>query len=230
LLKIFEKLDEFLKIEKAISKKSLPILVTNLGEMGKALLVHAICQKFNKKVLFITHQKSKSEWEKRFKNLFDKVIVLQERENPLINSFAKSKDSEIQRAEEFVRIFEEGFDVLILSPQNLLEKYSDFKFESLILEENKELGFEEFLTTLTRYGYERVKVVEKKGQFSQKGGIVDIYPIFSKYPVRIEFFGDTIDTIRYFDVETQKSFERVCYVKIYKACEWDLSIDFSDRY
>ncbi|AZT89703.1 transcription-repair coupling factor [Caldicellulosiruptor changbaiensis] len=228
MLKIFEKLDEFLKVEEAILKKRLPILVTNLGEMGKALLVHAICQKFNKKVLFITHQKSKSEWEKRFKNLFDKVIVLQERENPLINSFAKSKDSEIQRAEEFVRIFEEGFDVLILSPQNLLEKYSDFKFESLILEENKELGFEEFLTTLTRYGYERVKVVEKKGQFSQKGGIVDIYPIFSKYPVRIEFFGDTIDTIRYFDVETQKSFERVSNVKIYKACEWDLSIDFSD--
>lgn len=228
MLKIFEKLDEFIKIERAISQKSLPILVTNLGEMGKALLVKAICQKFNKKVLFITHQKSKSEWEKRFKNLFDKVIILQERENPLINSFAKSKDSDIQRSEEFVRIFEEGFDVLILSPQNLLEKYSDFKFEFITLEENKEIDFEEFLNTLSSYGYERVKVVEKKGQFSQKGGIVDIYPIFSKYPVRIEFFGDIIDTIRYFDVETQKSFERVSYVKIYKACEWNLSVDFSN--
>ncbi|WAM32050.1 transcription-repair coupling factor [Caldicellulosiruptor naganoensis] len=228
MLRVFEKLDEFLNIERSVLQKSLPILVTNLGEMGKALLVKALCQKFNKKVLFVTHQKGKSEWERRFKSLFDKVVFLQERENPLINSFAKSKDSDIQRMEEFVRIFEEGFDVLVLSPQNLLEKYADFKFESITLEENKEMNFDEFLNALSRYGYERVKVVEKKGQFSQKGGIIDIYPIFSKYPVRIEFFGDTIDTIRYFDVETQKSFERVSYVKIYKACEWDLSIDFSD--
>lgn len=223
MLKIFEKLDEFSRVEKAILQKKLPILVTNLGEIGKIAFVQAICQKFNKSILFITHQKNKSEWAKRFEDFFDRVVVLQERENPLINSFAKSKDSDIQRAEQFVRIFEEGFDVLVLTPQNLLEKYTDFEFESIILEENKEVDFEKFLKTLLNYGYEKVKVVEKKGQFAQKGGIIDIYPISSKYPVRIEFFGDTIDTIRYFDVETQKSFERTCCVKIYKACEWDLN-------
>ncbi|WAM33519.1 transcription-repair coupling factor [Caldicellulosiruptor morganii] len=228
MLRVFEKLDEFLNIARSVSQKNLPILAVNLGEMGKALLVQALCQKFNKKVLFITHQKNKLEWERRFKNLFDRVVVLQERENPLINSFAKSKDSDIQRAEEFVRIFEEGFDVLVLSPQNLLEKYADFKFEYITLEENKEMDFTGFLNTISRYGYERVKVVERKGQFSQKGGIIDIYPVASHYPIRVEFFGDTIDTIRYFDVETQKSFERISLVKIYKACEWDLNIDFSD--
>ena len=54
-------------------------------------------------------------------------------------------------------------------------------------------------------GYEQVSVVEAPGQFSQRGGIVDLYPAASPYPVRIELFGDEIDTMRYFDPATQRS-------------------------
>jgi transcription-repair coupling factor (superfamily II helicase) len=54
-------------------------------------------------------------------------------------------------------------------------------------------------------GYEHVPVVDAPGQFSQRGGIVDIFPPASPYPVRIELFGDEIDTLRYFDPATQRS-------------------------
>ena len=54
-------------------------------------------------------------------------------------------------------------------------------------------------------GYEAVSVVESPGQFSQRGGIVDVFPIASLYPVRIELFGDEIDTMRYFNPATQRS-------------------------
>lgn len=215
-------------LKRLLTKKSLPVVVTGVGEMGKALVVKYLCEKFNKKALFITTQRAKLEWERRFKNLFSSVVNLQERENPYVVSFAKSRDSEITRIEQFVKIFEDGFDVLILTAQNLFEKYTDLKLDCILLTEGLDIQLETLIGKLLTFGYERVKTVEKKGQFSQKGGIVDIYPVASTYPVRIEFFGDTIDTIRLFDVETQKSFEKKNSIKIYKAIEWDLQEDFSE--
>ncbi|BCS81856.1 transcription-repair coupling factor [Anaerocellum diazotrophicum] len=228
MLKVLEKLESFKRLEEDVVKKSLPLVVTGLGEMGKALVVKSLCEKFNKKALFITTQRAKLEWERRFMSLFNSVVSLQERENPFVVSFAKSRDSEINRMEQFVKIFEDGFDVLILSSQNLFEKYTNLKFDYIYLTEGLDIELGILIEKLLKFGYERVKTVEKKGQFSQKGGIVDIYPVASRYPVRIEFFGDTIDTIRLFDVETQKSFERIDSVKIYKAIEWDLEEDFSE--
>jgi len=197
---------------------------------GRRLWFKSLCEKFNKKALFITTQRAKLEWERRFMSLFNSVVSLQERENPFVVSFAKSRDSEINRMEQFVKIFEDGFDVLILSSQNLFEKYTSLKFGYIHLTEGLDIQLEILIEKLLKFGYERVKTVEKKGQFSQKGGIVDIYPVASRYPVRVEFFGDTIDTIRFFDVETQKSFERIDSVKIYKAIEWDLEEDFSEGF
>lgn len=228
MLKVLERLDSFKTLEEIVAKKSLPVVVTGVGEMGKALVVKYLCEKFNKKALFITTQRAKLEWERRFKNLFSSVVNLQERENPYVVSFAKSRDSEITRIEQFVKIFEDGFDVLILTAQNLFEKYTDLKLDCILLTEGLDIQLETLIGKLLTFGYERVKTVEKKGQFSQKGGIVDIYPVASTYPVRIEFFGDTIDTIRLFDVETQKSFEKKDSIKIYKAIEWDLQEDFSE--
>ncbi|MFQ5433755.1 MAG: transcription-repair coupling factor [Anaerolineae bacterium] len=56
-------------------------------------------------------------------------------------------------------------------------------------------------------GYEMVSVVERIGQFSRRGGILDIYPVSEPYPVRIELFGDEVDTLRYFDPTSQRSIE-----------------------
>ena len=56
-------------------------------------------------------------------------------------------------------------------------------------------------------GYEAASVVEAAGQFSRRGGIIDIFPIATPYPVRIELFGDEIDTMRYFDPATQRSMQ-----------------------
>ncbi len=69
------------------------------------------------------------------------------------------------------------------------------------------LDLEKILTNWTEIGYERASVVETAGQFSQRGGIVDIFPVNAPYPVRIELFGDEIDTLRYFDPATQRSIE-----------------------
>jgi transcription-repair coupling factor (superfamily II helicase) len=69
------------------------------------------------------------------------------------------------------------------------------------------LDLEKSLANWTDIGYEAASVVEGAGQFSRRGGIVDIFPADAPYPVRIELFGDEIDTLRYFDPATQRSIE-----------------------
>ena len=78
---------------------------------------------------------------------------------------------------------------------------------------------EEMAGSLVALGYERVPLVEKFGQFSLRGGILDIAPSFSGHPVRIELWGDEVDSMRIFDYTTQKSLENIDEVTIKAARE-----------
>ncbi|MCB8946258.1 MAG: transcription-repair coupling factor [Ardenticatenaceae bacterium] len=71
----------------------------------------------------------------------------------------------------------------------------------------QQVDWEKLLEEWNGIGYERTSVVEAAGQFSQRGGILDIFPVATPYPVRIELFGDEIDTMRYFDPATQRTME-----------------------
>ncbi len=74
-----------------------------------------------------------------------------------------------------------------------------------VLRLGQTLDLEQTERTWTDIGYEPVSVVEAPGQFSRRGGIIDIYPAAAALPVRIELFGDEIDSLRYFDPTTQRS-------------------------
>ena len=66
-------------------------------------------------------------------------------------------------------------------------------------------------------GYDREAEIEGPGQFAVRGGIVDIFPLTEELPVRIEFWDDEIDSIRTFDVETQRSVENRAQITVYPA-------------
>ena len=74
-----------------------------------------------------------------------------------------------------------------------------------VLRVGQVLDMEKSLAGWTDIGYESVSVVEAAGQFSRRGGIIDIFPAAAQMPVRIELFGDEVETIRYFDPTTQRS-------------------------
>ncbi|GBE91911.1 TRCF domain-containing protein [Nostoc cycadae] len=76
---------------------------------------------------------------------------------------------------------------------------------SLTLEKGMEFDLNAFSTKITTLGYERVPLVETEGQWSRRGDIVDIFPVSSELPVRLEWFGDEIEQIREFDPTTQRS-------------------------
>src|SRR5690625_7375163 len=66
-------------------------------------------------------------------------------------------------------------------------------------------------------GYKRVQMVTAPGEFSVRGGIIDIYPMTEKYPIRVELFDDEVDSIRYFTADTQRSLEQINEITIHPA-------------
>ena len=81
------------------------------------------------------------------------------------------------------------------------------------------LDMDKLTAALVHMGYERVGQVEMPGQFSIRGGIIDIYSLTEENPWRIELWGDEIDSIRSFDAESQRSLENVDEITIYPAAE-----------
>ena len=89
----------------------------------------------------------------------------------------------------------------------------------LTLRPEETVSLEELTAQLVRMGYEKEYQVETMGQFALRGGILDIFPLTEENPIRVELWGDEIDTIRSFDTESQKSIENLDEVRIYPACE-----------
>ena len=83
------------------------------------------------------------------------------------------------------------------------------EYREIVLRREDETDFDGLPDTLISMGYEFFSEVSGHGQFSVRGGIVDIFPPDSEVPYRIEFFGDEIDTISVFDVNTQRRTEPV---------------------
>jgi transcription-repair coupling factor (superfamily II helicase) len=84
---------------------------------------------------------------------------------------------------------------------------------------NSEIKLKEFAATLIRLGYERQAQVEAPGDFAIRGGIIDIFPLTEEAPYRIELWGDEIDSIRTFDISSQRSIEQADRLVIYPAAE-----------
>jgi len=90
-----------------------------------------------------------------------------------------------------------------LPPVEVLQNYH------LTLRKGMELNLGKLGEELARLGYERVSLVETEGQWSRRGDIVDVFPVASELPVRLELFGDELDQIREFDSATQRSLDRI---------------------
>lgn len=88
-----------------------------------------------------------------------------------------------------------------------------------LLEAGEEFNREELVLFLESGGYNRTSLVEEKGDYTVRGSILDIFPPLHPYPVRLEFWGDTIESIRYFDPQTQRSLEPLKELVLIPCCE-----------
>jgi len=98
----------------------------------------------------------------------------------------------------------------------------------VILKRGNEYNRELLLEKLYNMGYVRESIVNGTGQIGVRGYVIDVFPISSDSAVRIEFWGDEIDSIKYFDIDTQKSNEEISEIIIYPYTEFLLS-EYSDN-
>src|SRR5947209_574386 len=91
--------------------------------------------------------------------------------------------------------------------------------EPVVLTAGRELGVEGLSEALALAGYERVERVDDRGQFAVRGGLVDVFPTTGREPLRIEFFGDEIESVRAFSPFTQRALHPVTEATLYPAAE-----------
>jgi transcription-repair coupling factor (superfamily II helicase) len=84
----------------------------------------------------------------------------------------------------------------------------------LLLEKGQEINLNQLSEELARLGYDRTNLVETEGQWSRRGDIIDVFPVASELPVRLELFGDELDQIREFDPGTQRSLDRITQITL----------------
>lgn len=227
VLEPLEKSIEFKNIENAIKGKKYPIGIYGISESGRGYIIDSIFENIDKPIVVVTQSDIEA------KNLYEDLILYTNevyyfpaKEVVFYNIDAISGDLRWARLKVINEVLNKKKKIVVTSIDAFASKYTPhnlFIEYSMELKENSEVDFKEISKKLVQSGYERVEMVDGKGQFSLRGGILDVFPTCSSYPYRIELFGDEIESIRTFNIESQRSIERVKSVNIFPAKEIILS-------
>ncbi len=114
-------------------------------------------------------------------------------------------------------MFSEKTVVLTSAEALFSPAFEPIKIERIHIDSGKTFSRDELIKRLLEYGYYNEVLCEAPGQFAVRGGVIDVYPIASQYPVRIDFFGDEVDSIRIFNPDTQLADGKTSSVRIDKA-------------
>ena len=125
---------------------------------------------------------------------------------------AKSMELTARRMDVLGRLFRKESVIILALPSAAAQKdmsRKNFERLSLHIAPRDDIGRDALLRRLSTLGYEHTPDVEKVGEFSVRGGIVDVFPINASFPIRIELFGDEIDSLRDFDIMTKRSIKNL---------------------
>ena len=151
--------------------------------------------------------------------------------------FSPHQDIISQRIAALYRLPELKHGVLVVPITTALHRLAPTRFllgSSLVLDVGQKLDVEQMRTRLEASGYRCVDTVYEHGEFAVRGALIDLFPMGSKQPLRIDLFDDEIETLRTFDPETQRSIDKVDSVKLLPAREFPLEkkaiTDFRGRF
>lgn len=148
------------------------------------------------------------------------IYVLPSEEHVFLKYEARNHDMMMDRLKA-LKALRTGNPVIVIAPVSAAIKkitpHNVFEEKVIKITLGEEIDVEEVKQSLMQMGYERMGVVESRGEYSIRGGIIDIYTPDGEYPYRIELFGTEVDSIRTFDIDTQRSVENLKFVEVYPA-------------
>ena len=225
LVKVMPNFRKFNDYINNVKNNTSPIMLSGLTDSAKTHFAYSSYFYAEKPVCIITYNEIQAK--KILKDLgyfSQKIVYFPKREILAYDYLAESKDISYDRINCLNAIYNKNAKIIVTTieavSQEIISKTALFSsvFE---LEENMTIDLEDIKIKLNSLGYERCDLVEQASQYSVRGGIIDI-GISSKKGIRIELWGDEIDSIREFDIETQRSTDKIKKVTIYPATEFVL--------
>ena len=135
-----------------------------------------------------------------------KVVYLPAKDEILLMQRAYSKESIYERVNALYNI--KDAEVVITTPEALLQTYPK-TVGGLAIDKTKDYDLDQIKQKLVRLGYERSEDLSVKGTFNVRGDVVEVFAINHENPLRIDFFGDTVESIRFFDYSTGKTLKNL---------------------
>ena len=213
-------------VDHILSDEPVPLLVTGLSHIHKAHFLASLSyENIPFPVLVITESEaSAARLTEDINTMCGGTTAYQfpASDLTLTDTEAQSQEYEYKRIETLSAAISGKAKLIIASaesavqltvPKDILEKHT------VTLKSGDEVNLDELAATLVAAGYTRCDMIEGKGQFSFRGSLADIYPVSSDYPVRIELWGDEIDTVASFDIDTQRRIDTVKSVSITPCSE-----------
>lgn len=220
----FRELESWKDIEKCIKSKISPVCATGLSHIHKAQFIYSL---YNESPILVI-----TESEAAAKKLCDDIAVMSGDENfavlfpsrelALTKVEGFSREYEHQRIAALSKLIRGKSKIVAASIEAVMEPVIPkdvLKNSTIAIKSGAEVNLEELKTELINMGYIRCDKVEGPSQFSVRGSIADIFPVQSAMPVRMEFWGDDIDSISYFDPETQRRTDSLESIEIAPAVE-----------
>ncbi len=211
-LELAQRSPRFRELASRIEARS-SIAVTEASGGARAFAWAAVAARLARTVLVVAPSEERAgRWRAELSAWLgdDQVVAFPEREALPFETSASSAASVHQRLVALWRI-REGGPLAVVAPLRALLQHTtppdDLAARARVLAPGTKLPWRETALWLTSIGYEPVPEVSKPGEFSRRGGIVDVHPAGEERPVRIELFGDDVETIRAFDPVTQRSQE-----------------------
>ena len=229
---LFEKplreLKDFEDLTRALSKKAGPIAASGCMDSQKVHLMYEAARDARIR-LVVTYDDTRAREIYEDLRFFDSNVWLYPARDLLFfNADIHGNLLTKQRMTVFRHLMEESPGWVVTTFDGLMDHLLPLKYlknQVLSVESGQTVDVEMWKKRLSELGYERMGQVDGMGQFSIRGGIIDVFPLTEELPVRIELWGDEVDSIRTFDIESQRSIEELDSARIYPATEMTLTED-----
>ena len=225
------KSQKFVDIVKEIENKKSPIDISGLTDVGMIQILLGINEYAKKPIALITYNEIQAKQiVDNLKTFTDKVIFFPKKEIVTYDYIAESKDLPYERIDALNRIKEKRTPIIVTTIESLMQKLpaKETLYKNAInLKIGEVYSLEQLKQKLVSLGYVRCELIEGRGQFSVRGGILDV-SLDDKIGVRIEFWGDEVDSIRNFAIVSQRSINTLDKVEIYPAHEYILEAKIED--
>lgn len=205
---------EYKDIKNNIENNKSALLINGLLQPQKSNIAYSIFSDLKKQMLYIanTELEAKKVYEDLCFYMKDKVEYLSSQDIYFYHLDAKDRNEEAKKLKVLLKMISRENTIIVTSVEAVLRKYipKDILKKNIFTYKIGDIIDTDNLSKkLVDLGYERVSKIEGFGQFSVRGGIIDIFSLEYDMPIRIELFDDEIESIRTFDVFTQKSIKKI---------------------